>query len=454
MWISFYRVPAAVPSSIEGTMLVLPLELTDGTRNALADVAQRWRSHPDSDLDFGDLRRATDRYDFVALQPRGVGTTQLPCEPMDGDLAANALITGDAEAWRTWERDVRMFIGACGDNARHVSTRNHVADLDVLREALGAPTWHIYARGHGGWVASWYASLHSTRTGRLLLDNSLGFGSDAWPAQSAGSSMYAESILWSGPVRDVVSHPSRFRLGTSPNTVMKRLRGMPVALRHRWWDRLITGDDIAAALAIAEAWPPTARPSLASIKAYVAAYRFHPDASIDESLHVTALRLLNDMVDGGPSSSKKYALDGATMATACNDVAWHETANELMEKHRFELGVFALPNPTRSIHGIACQAWPYAASGRPGSGPLHRISPFLMVHAAVHYAAPVDTAIRVTRTFDTARLVVQQNASSTFVVADDRARCASRMAGHYLLTGDVPSASVTRCNDGPARSIP
>ncbi|MFC7216575.1 alpha/beta fold hydrolase [Streptomyces polyrhachis] len=109
----------------------------------------------------GLLAPLLDDHRLVVLDQRGTGAGALRCELQDsvfgpGRPSATA-VTRCAEA-----------VGAVG---RYYGTADTVADLELLRRALGAERWSIDAVSYGTYTAQRYALAHPRRVSRLVLDS-------------------------------------------------------------------------------------------------------------------------------------------------------------------------------------------------------------------------------------------------------------------------------------------
>jgi len=105
-----------------------------------------WRAQQSRRL-FAPLR---DRYQLVLVDPRGIGLTEpeLRCSPDAGRCARQL-----------------------GDAARFYTTADNVADLEAVREALGAPRLFLYGTSYGTFVVNQYARTHPDRTERIVMDS-------------------------------------------------------------------------------------------------------------------------------------------------------------------------------------------------------------------------------------------------------------------------------------------
>jgi pimeloyl-ACP methyl ester carboxylesterase len=111
---------------------------------------------------FEPIRRERD---IILLDQRGTGRSSdgFHCDfpsDLDIDLAAPDRLSAAVKACLgELDRDPRMF-----------STSPAVADLDVLRAALGVERWNVYGVSYGTRVAQHYARRYPERTRAMILD--------------------------------------------------------------------------------------------------------------------------------------------------------------------------------------------------------------------------------------------------------------------------------------------
>jgi pimeloyl-ACP methyl ester carboxylesterase len=103
-------------------------------------------------------------YRLVMLDQRGTGAEALQCPALQRAMGLSDLRAPPASA-------VRACGAAVGDERRFYSTADTVADLDMLRSALGAAKLTLDGVSYGTFVAERYALAHPDRVQRLVLDS-------------------------------------------------------------------------------------------------------------------------------------------------------------------------------------------------------------------------------------------------------------------------------------------
>jgi len=110
------------------------------------------------------LGAAGRKYRLVVIDQRGTGRDALRCPALQREMGASDLTPPTAKA-------VRACAARLGDNRRFYSTADTVADLDMLRQALGAQKIALDGVSYGTYVAERYALAHPDRVSRLVLDS-------------------------------------------------------------------------------------------------------------------------------------------------------------------------------------------------------------------------------------------------------------------------------------------
>lgn len=110
-------------------------------------------------------RLLADR-DVILLDQRGTGGSHpLRCE--FPDLADPALAAPDAEAVKQLARDCLSELDA---DVGHYTTRDYLADLEAVREALAIEQWNLVGGSYGTRVALSYIQAHPERIRSAVLD--------------------------------------------------------------------------------------------------------------------------------------------------------------------------------------------------------------------------------------------------------------------------------------------
>lgn len=110
------------------------------------------------------LAGALSEYRLVVYDQRGTGAGALDCPALQEVMGGSDLYPPSAAAVRACARTVgarRAFYG----------TDDVVADMELLRQALGADTWTLDGISYGTFVGERYAIAYPKRVSRLVLDS-------------------------------------------------------------------------------------------------------------------------------------------------------------------------------------------------------------------------------------------------------------------------------------------
>jgi pimeloyl-ACP methyl ester carboxylesterase len=110
------------------------------------------------------LAPVLDDYRLVMFDQRGTGPNALVCPALQAQMGASDL--------RPPTRDAVQACGATiGPRRRFYTTRDTVADLEVLRKALGVDTWVVDGISYGSYVAARYGLAHPRQAAKVVLDS-------------------------------------------------------------------------------------------------------------------------------------------------------------------------------------------------------------------------------------------------------------------------------------------
>lgn len=139
-----------------------------------------------SGVDFARAARAVlddpvrARYDIVGFDPRGVGQSDpvecLNDKQTDTFIAADGTPDTPAEVAQSAQL-AQQFAASCKARSpqiyAHISTRDTVNDMDVLRAALGDQKLNWFGFSYGTLLGATYADHFPTRVGRMVLDGAI-----------------------------------------------------------------------------------------------------------------------------------------------------------------------------------------------------------------------------------------------------------------------------------------
>lgn len=110
------------------------------------------------------LKPVLKDYRLVMLDQRGTGDGALKCPALQEQMGSSDLTPPTADA-------VTACADALGPNRRFYATNDTVADLDLLRRALGVRKLTLDGVSYGTYTAERYALAHPAHVSRLVLDS-------------------------------------------------------------------------------------------------------------------------------------------------------------------------------------------------------------------------------------------------------------------------------------------
>src|SRR3979409_972995 len=120
-----------------------------------------------------------DRFDSIGFDPRGVGASNpLRCfttkEDADKVLDARVLVPLTRAEISGTLASYRDYGQSCKNNAgsllKHMSTKDVVRDLDVLRAAVGDQKLSYVGCSYGTLIGSTYAAIFPKQTRAIVID--------------------------------------------------------------------------------------------------------------------------------------------------------------------------------------------------------------------------------------------------------------------------------------------
>ena len=122
-------------------------------------------------------KEVRERFDIVAVDPRGVGSSK-PLDCLSDEdlyqLSADDPTPDDQGERSKFEKQWANFASQCrtrsGDLAAHMTTEETARDFDIVRDALGSKTFDWFGTSYGSRLGATYATLFPNRVGRMVLD--------------------------------------------------------------------------------------------------------------------------------------------------------------------------------------------------------------------------------------------------------------------------------------------
>lgn len=448
MNIGVIRIRAAKPKQREGAIFFNVGGPGSHPGKLLRSMGEAWSRVALTDPEEGDKRRLAERFDLIAVIPRGlVGSGDFHCEVIAAPAPHAFLPThlGD-ENWRLLVNEAQTTVDACTavPQARYINTEQHTHDMDMVRRVLGDERIHFSGISYGGMVGAWYASLYPSHTGRLLLDSSIdlmhGYRAAGHLALDARHRAFNDDVL-----APLLRDPARYGLGESADSVTSALDDFPSKAREAWSRRLDTPLRLAAALHIG-AWVD-AEPDLAleSMTRRIEHADFSSDRALNRRIRLEALQLAPALYHSPISNEISIAGDAegdfVRVAMGCNDIPWLRSDTEIRESARRYAARYFDFNGDETMEEVTCSRWGGPVARRPNLEVLGRAPPFLLIQSEKDTVTPLAGANHILESFTNAHMLVVRRSRLHGVFNFTTSACIERTAARYLLSGAVPAAA-------------
>jgi pimeloyl-ACP methyl ester carboxylesterase len=169
-------------------------------------------------------------YDVVAVDPRGVGSSEpIDCLSDEDLYQLNADDpTPDDQGERTkFDEQWKQFASECreksGELVDHMTTEETARDFDIVRDALGSKTFDWFGFSYGTRLGATYATLFPNRVGRMVLD-----GADDPSLELVEATLIQSKgfeVALRAYVQDCVKQES-CPLGTEPNAAIRKVSSL------------------------------------------------------------------------------------------------------------------------------------------------------------------------------------------------------------------------------------
>jgi pimeloyl-ACP methyl ester carboxylesterase len=118
-----------------------------------------------------------DAFDWVGFARRGIAPSvpAISCVPDHITFNRPNYVPTTPALEQEWLNRTKAYANACtpGDLLDHMKTTDVVADMELVRKALGNDKVMLYGQAYGTYVAQVYATLHANRVQRMVLDSTV-----------------------------------------------------------------------------------------------------------------------------------------------------------------------------------------------------------------------------------------------------------------------------------------
>jgi pimeloyl-ACP methyl ester carboxylesterase len=411
------------------------------------------------------------RYDITTYDPRGFGfSTAVRC--FSSVTAENSFLASlppfpvGAQQDAAWERTYARFDAQCiqrnGSLLDHVTTADTARDMNLLRQAVGAPRLNYLGASYGTLLGAIYANLFPAATGHMVFDGTV--DPVAWTSPGilpsslrAGKDLATAAALHSyldlcgqAPVsacpfsagtpaateakfatleKILQQHPVNF--GTPPQaiTYADLLTSIPLGNPDQWQGSTVLLQQLWADASSPSGTAPS--PVAPSPEATPAASAAPVDASAGVYTGPDQAYAVSCTDESGPRSVGDYA-----------------AAARLGEARAGGYGLFW------AWQEEACANWPTAAPDQ-YTGPWNRrtASTILVMSLTGDPVTPYQNGVAMTRDLASARLLTINGFGHTELLNGNPSACAAHYEVSYLTTGALPPAG-TVCSQNPPFPAP
>lgn len=448
--VALIRIKAGEPSERQGALFFNFGGPGASPVNFLPDTAYLWSSASKDDPLDGDKRRLADRYDLVAVIPRGLaGGTWYGCQPVapTGIDGNDLSIYRNNAAWRIFVDDAAARASACADRLMpYLGTLDHVHDMERARMALGETRMNFFGVSYGARVGALYAAAYPMRTGRMVLDSSMNFTAtfeeqfDETPRERHEQFMLRALIP---AVSDV-----RYGLGTDPDAVLRHFMRMPGKARQAWGPLISTPATLSAALVMASRAVSDDEVTVDFMRQHIDSRPFSIHTAVNRYIRTAAVSLIDALEADAPAEIIRRPV---YYAVICGDTPWHRTLPALRERARGWATSFPTSTGESIDAGLVCHHWEPSSRRQPRLPGREDAPSFLMVHAAFDSATPLALARKAFVASPRASMVVADGMAGHGIFGASATPCVEHSVGHFLLTGELPAERETHCAYEPRK---
>jgi len=387
------------------------------------------------------LRR---RFDIITFDPRGFGfSTPLRCFPSEaaenrllGPVLPFPLFPVGARQTATFERTYARFGESCaraaGPLLGHAATADVARDLDLLRQAVGAPRLNFIGLSYGTGLGAIYANLFPSKVGHMVLDGNL--NPVAWTSGGKLPAFLREpdDLAAAAGTRSFLT-----LCGQQPTSACAFSAGGPAATRAKFAElerRLMHH-------AVSVAGQRVTYAGLFQVVPPENVVQWQPTAAELQKIWVASehAALARSAPAAGATAAPYTGLEQA-LGVLCADTgdphgfADYEAAARLARARSGPFGRLAVW--TEAI----CAAWPRAAGQDRYTGPWNRrtASPILVIGSTGDPVTAYQNSVAMARDLDRARLLTVNGFGHTEFF--NPSTCASSYELRYLITGQLPPA--------------
>jgi pimeloyl-ACP methyl ester carboxylesterase len=396
------------------------------------------------------------RYNIITFDPRGFGySTAVRCFPTtaaESKFLGGVLFDGvpvfpvGAQQDAVWQRTWARFDARCaqrnGSLLDHDSTADVARDMNLLREAVGAPALNYLGVSYGTGLGATYANLFPATTGHMILDANL--NPVAWTHPDGVQSTFLRQETDQGSAATMRAFLDL--CGQAKTSACAFSAGTPAATRAKW-----------ATLLSRLSRHPVTIGNPPQTYSYADAVVSVPLATVTQWQYgASVLQELWAASAAGPSTAASRATRAQpspppTVAPASAYTGWEQTYAVLCSDSPNPRDPAAYPAAASKAYArsgafgleeawsaAVCADWPAASAQDRYSGPWNRrtATTILVLANTGDPVLPYQDSVAMSRDLSRARLLTIDGYGHT--EAGNLSTCATNYEIRYLLTGALP----------------
>jgi pimeloyl-ACP methyl ester carboxylesterase len=400
------------------------------------------------------------RFDIVTFDPRGFGfSTAVRCFP---SAAAEGKFLGGlppfpvgAKQDAAWERTFARFDALCaqrnGSLLDHDTTADVARDLNLLRQAVGAPKLNYLGLSYGTGLGATYANLFPATVGHVVLDGNIN------PVTWTSGGRLPESLREDSDLASAATMRSFLDLcGQASTAACAFSAGTPTATKAKFGTLLrrllrhpVTIGAPPQTYTYADA---IASIPLGTIRAIARGTPFSMEgwqggAKLLEQLWTASASCEGTIADRAPANTL-YAGPEQTYAVYCADAADPRSPRDYAAAARLAYARSGGFGPYWTWPEEVCAHWPDGTGQDRYTGPWNRrtASPILVIGNTGDPNTPYQDSVAMSRDLARARLLTVDGYGHTEFL--NPSTCATNDEIKYLTTGDLPPAGTTCPQNG------
>lgn len=382
-------------------------------------------------------------FDWYGFDPRGVGASRpaLSCDTGYNAWDRPAYVPTTAKIEKAWKRKTAAYSRDCATSSAkrllpHLRTTDTVADLEVLRETIGAETVGIYGMSYGTYIAQVYATLHPERLDRIVMDGVIDakrvFYRSNLDQDRAFEVAMGRFFAWVG------KHGDQFRIGRTERAVRRTYEGLlrrldrTPAAGGRVGPAELTDALLNAGYSVS--WWPTLAHMLSDLA------RTGDGRGIAEMYGGP----------GGRQADNGYAM---YLATQCTDAPWPQSWQRWERDNDRVHRKAPFMTWSNAWFNAPCRTWPAPAGPRVDVSSAGLDVPVLLISETLDAATPYAGALATRSRFPTSALVAGKN-GTTHAPGLGGVTCIDQAIARYLRSGALPERKKGKRADLTCPAVP